>query len=24
VLGGCSLFVAGLCVLRVPSRPEVV
>lgn len=24
VLGGCSLFLAGLCVLRVPSRPEVV
>ena len=24
VLGGCSLLVAGLCVLRVPSRPEVV
>ncbi|MFS2044021.1 MFS transporter, partial [Stenotrophomonas geniculata] len=24
VLGGCSLFVAGLCVLWVPSRPEVV
>jgi len=24
VLGGCSLFIAGLCVLRVPSRPEVV
>ncbi len=24
VLGGCSLLLAGLCVLRVPSRPEVV
>lgn len=24
VLGGCSLLVAGLCVLRVPSRSEVV
>ena len=24
VLGGCSLLVAGVCVLRVPSRPEVV
>ncbi len=24
VLGGVSLLVAGLCVLRVPSRPEVV
>jgi maltose/moltooligosaccharide transporter len=24
VLGGCSLLIAGLCVLRVPSRPEVV
>ncbi|NIJ68721.1 MFS transporter [Xanthomonas sp. 60] len=24
VLGGVSLFIAGLCVLRVPSRPEVV
>jgi maltose/moltooligosaccharide transporter len=24
VMGGCSLLVAGLCVLRVPSRPEVV
>jgi len=24
VLGGCSLLVAGLCVLRVPSRQEVV
>lgn len=24
VLGGASLLVAGLCVLRVPSRPEVV
>ena len=23
-LGGASLFIAGLCVLRVPSRPEVV
>lgn len=24
VLGGVSLFIAGVCVLRVPSRPEVV
>ncbi|WP_269791338.1 MFS transporter [Stenotrophomonas sp. Iso1] len=24
VLGGCSLFVAGVCVLRVPSQSEVV
>ncbi|KAF1055330.1 MAG: hypothetical protein GAK43_00123 [Stenotrophomonas maltophilia] len=24
VLGGCSLLLAGLCVLRVPNRPEVV
>ena len=24
VLGGCSLLVAGLCVLRVPYSPEVV
>ncbi len=24
VLGGCSLFVAGVCVLRVPSQQEVV
>ena len=23
VLGGCSLFVAGVCVLRVPARAEV-
>jgi len=24
VLGGVSLFIAGLCVLRVPAHQEVV